>query len=134
MANRTDTHSAPSDVRALWDIDGETLDYAERAYRSWMEGAESVQSKAMSYWSAEMQKGIDAMNEIAKCHTAAEAFGIQARYATEAMQDFFEEGRKVIDQLATLGPAPWAMASPAAADEKGEREPARTRATGRRGR
>jgi hypothetical protein len=132
MANRTDTHSAPSDVRALWGFDGETLDYAERAYRSWMEGAESVQSKAMSYWSAEVQKGIDAMNEMAKCQSAAEAFGIQTRYATEAMQDFFEEGRKVIDRLATLGATSWAMTPPLAADEKAGREAARKRSAGRR--
>ena len=109
MANRTDTRGAPADVRPLWAFNDETLDYAERAYRSWLQGAESAQAKALSYWSTELQKGIDAMNEIAKCQSAAEAFGIQTRYATEAMQDFFTESRRVMDQLTSLGATPWAM-------------------------
>lgn len=107
MASQTHTSNTPVDLRALWGFNGETLDYAERAYRSWLHGAESVQAKAMDYWSTEMQKGIEAMNEIAKCQTAAEAFGVQTRFATEAMQDFFAEGQKV---LATLSKTSWAIA------------------------
>jgi hypothetical protein len=129
MTNRIDTHAVAADVRPLWGFNGETLDYAERAYRSWLQGAESVQANAMSYWSTEMQKGIEAMNEIAKCQSAAEAFGIQTRYATEAMQDFFAESQKVMDQLTTLGATPWTTTPPPMAEEKREAEATHKRAT-----
>jgi hypothetical protein len=131
MANQTETRGTPADVRALWGLNGESLEYAERAYRSWLQGAESVQAKAMSYWSAELQKGIDAMNEIAKCQTAAEAFGIQTRYATEAMQDFITESQKVMDRLAEFSKTPWAI-TPLLPDEKHEFQATHKRATHRR--
>jgi hypothetical protein len=131
MANQTETRGTPADVRALWGLNGESLEYAERAYRSWLQGAESVQAKAMSYWSAELQKGIDAMNEIAKCQTAAEAFGIQTRYATEAMQDFIAESQKVMDQLASLSSTPWAI-TPLVPGEKHAAEGTHRRTTHRR--
>lgn len=132
MASPTETGTTPVDVRALWGLNGETLDYAERAYRSWLQGAESVQAKAMSYWSAELQKGIDAMNEIAKCQTAAEAFGVQTRYATEAMQDLFAESQKVIDELASLSATQWAVTAATPPSEKHPTESTHKRAARRR--
>src|SRR5690348_618502 len=114
MANRTDTHSATANAGLMGSLTGESLDYAERAYRSWLQGAESVQAKAMTYWTTEVQKGIDAMSQIAKCETAAEAFGVQTRYATEAIQDFLVESGKVVDQLVTLGATAWGAAPPRA--------------------
>jgi hypothetical protein len=120
MANQTGTRGTHADVRTLWGFNGDTLDYAERAYRSWLQGAESVQANAMNYWSNELQKGIEAMNQMAKCETAAEAFGVQTRFATEAMQDFFAESQKVIDQLASFGTSPWAVTALGASGEKHE--------------
>ena len=81
---------------------------AERAYRSWLQGAESVQAHALEFWNAELQKGIAAMNKMAQCATAAEAFGVQTRYATEAVQGLIAESQKVVEQLAAFTQTPWA--------------------------
>ena len=111
MANPTEANKNELAGRTLWDWNGGTMEIAERAYRSWLRGAETVQTQAMDFWNAELQKGLDAMNEIARCRTAAEAFGVQTRYAQEAMQGFFAEGQKVIDQLTTITQQPWAAAT-----------------------
>ena len=88
MANTPEANKIVPDAQALFPWGEDTMQFAERAYRSWLLGAETVQSQAIEYWNAGMQKSIDAMNEIAQCETAAEAFGVQTRLAAEAMQDF----------------------------------------------
>jgi hypothetical protein len=111
MANPTEANKNELAGRTLWDWNGETMEFAERAYRTWLRGAETVHTQALDFWNAELQKGLDAMNEIAKCRTAAEAFGVQTRYAQEAVQGFFAESQKVIDQLTTMTQQPWAAAT-----------------------
>jgi hypothetical protein len=108
MASQMEANKNDPDVHALWAWNDGTMQFAERAYRSWMQGAETIQSHALDYWSTELQKSIEVMNEMAKCQTAAEAFGVQTRYATEAMQGFIAEGQKVIDQFANFTRTPWA--------------------------
>jgi hypothetical protein len=108
MANPTEANKNDPGVQPLWAWNDETMQFAERAYRSWLQGAETFQTQALEFWNAELHKSIEAMNEIANCQTAAEAFGVQTRYATEAVQGFFAEGQKVIDQLAGFTNTPWA--------------------------
>ena len=109
MANTPEaTKNTVPDVQTLFTWNDETMQIAERTYRSWLRGAETVQTQAMEFWNAELQKGIEAMSQIAQCQTAAEAFGVQTRYATEAMQGLIAEGQKVVQQLTSLSQAPWA--------------------------
>ena len=108
MANTPEANKTVPDVQELFPWGEDTMQFAERAYRSWLRGAETVQSQAIEYWNVGMQKSIDAMNEIAQCQTAAEAFGVQTRLATEAMQGFIAGGQKVVEQLAVISGTPWA--------------------------
>lgn len=108
MASQVQANKNNPDVQPLWAWNDETVQFAERAYRSWLQGAETFQTQALDFWNTELQKGIDAMNEMAKCQTAVEAIEVQTRYATEAMQGFIAEGQKVIDQLASFTKTPWA--------------------------
>jgi hypothetical protein len=108
MASHTEANKNNPDAQAPWAWNDETMQFAERAYRSWLREAETIQTQALDFWNTEMQKGIEAMNEMAKCQTAAEAFNVQTRYATEAVQGFIAEGQKVIDQLASFTKTPWA--------------------------
>ena len=124
MAKQQTANNNMLDVSALWGFNGETMELAERAYRTWLRGAETVQTQALDFWNAELQKGLDAMNEMARCSTAAEAFGIQTRYAQEAMQGLFAGSQKVIDQLATITQQPWADTTLIPADAKREENPA----------
>ena len=111
MASPQEANKNIPDVQALWVWNDDTMQFAERAYRTWLQGAETIQSQALDFWNTELQKGLDAMNQIAKCQTAAEAFGVRTRYATEAMQGLFAEGQKVIDQLTTFTKTPFATAT-----------------------
>ena len=107
MAGRQEVTGTP-DIRMAWGLNEDAAQYAERTYRSFLKGAETVQSQALEVWNTSMRKGLDAMNEIAQCQTAAEAFGVQARFANEAMQTFLTESQKIIDQLAAASQTPWA--------------------------
>jgi hypothetical protein len=110
MANSPEANKTVPDIQALFPWSEEPMQFAERAYRRWLQGAETVQSQAMEYWNTGMQKSIDAMNEIAQCQTAAEAFGVQTRLATEAVQGFITESQKVVEQLTELTRTQWAIA------------------------
>jgi hypothetical protein len=109
MAHTPEADKSTPDVQMPFPWNGETMQFAEQAYRSFMRGAETVQTHAMEYWSTEVRKSIDAMNQIAQCQTAAEAFGVQTRFATEAMQDLITEGQKVVERIAAFTQTPWAV-------------------------
>ena len=130
MANTSQSNNVTSDVQALFPWTGETMQFAERAYRHWLRGAETVQSQAIELWNAELQKGIEAMTEMAKCQTAAEAFGVQTRYATEAMQGLFAGSQKVVEQLAAFTHTSWPAAALLSAEAGAEE--ATAEATARR--
>jgi len=102
MAHTPEATQNVSDMQALFPWTGGSMQFAEQAYRDWLRRAETVQTHAMEFWNAELAKGIEAMNLMAQCTTAAEAFGVQTRYATEAMQDLFAEGQKVVEQIAAF--------------------------------
>jgi len=108
MAHTTEAHKTVPDAQALFPWGEDTMQFAERAYRNWLRGAETVQSQALEYWSAGMQKSIEAMNEIARCESAAEAFGVQTRLATETVRGLIAEGQKVVEQLTALTGTTWA--------------------------
>jgi len=113
MPNQQHAHDSAMDIRSLWGINGETFDYAERAYQSWQKGAEKIQTQAFDYFSSEMTKALEAMKKIAECQTAAEAIGVQSRYANEAMQGLIAESQRVIGQLASLTQSPWSIVASA---------------------
>jgi hypothetical protein len=124
MAHNPEANKNNVDVQAAaFPWNGETMQFAELAYRNWLRGAETVQSQALEFWNAEMQKGIEAMNLMAQCTTAAEAFGVQTRFATQAVQDFINGSQKVVEQFSALTGTPWAAQAAmvqAAADEAAE--------------
>ena len=133
MPNQQLNNQTPTDIRTLWGVNGETLDYAERAYRQWQKGAEEMQTHAFDYFNNGMTRALEAMREMAKCESAADAIGVQSRYANEAMQGFIDEGKRVIDQLKMFTQSPWAVVPTAAveaaaqmaenaADENGSRK------------
>ncbi|HVO90447.1 MAG TPA: phasin family protein [Casimicrobiaceae bacterium] len=120
MPNQQQARDGSIDIRSLWGFNGETFDFAERAYRNWQKGAEQIQSQALDYFNNEMTKALEAMREMAQCETAAEAIGVQSRYANEAMQDLWVEGRRMMDQIASITQTPWTMVPTSSAAEAHE--------------
>lgn len=87
--------SLPADMGTWWDIKGGNFDYAEKAYRAWLEGAEEIQNHAIEFFRARLQKDSAAASELGQCKSAAEAFDLQMTYAGNALADFVDEGQKM---------------------------------------
>jgi hypothetical protein len=86
----------------LWDVNGRSLEFAERTYRAWMDGTMRLQNEAMDFWMTSAGKNLTAATDLAKCATAAEAFERQSRYAQESFSDLLGEGRKMAEMLGEI--------------------------------
>jgi phasin protein len=92
------TESIPSllDVQALFGVNSESLDYAERAYRTWCETAGDIQSRATEFLNARFANDSAAMARFGQCKTPLEVFNAQIAYAQQAFADLVDEGQKVV--------------------------------------
>lgn len=96
MTSQTEFFSAfPVDVRALWDMNGKSLDYADKIYRAWLNAAGEVQSEAMEFINNRFEKDSAVIARLGQCKTPVEIFGVQADYAGHAFADFVREGQKI---------------------------------------
>ena len=86
----------PVDVRALWDINGKSLDYAEKAYRAWLDAAGEMQNEAIDFLNSRLAKDSAAIARLGQCKTPVEVFNVQADYAGHAFADFVTEGQKIV--------------------------------------
>lgn len=103
MKSQTEFFSAfPVDVRPLWDMNGKSLDYADRIYRAWLNAAGEVQSEAIEFLNNRFAKDSAVIARLGQCKTPLEVFGVQADYAGHAFTDFVNEGQKI---AACLGDA-----------------------------
>lgn len=104
MVKRTDLQApaSPFDVRLLWDINGRSLELAEKTYRAWLDGTLRMENEAMDFWRTNAGKNWAAASEIAKCATAAEAFEMQSKYAQQSFTELLGEGRKMVEMLGDL--------------------------------
>ena len=96
MTSPTEFFPFPVDMRALWDPNGKSIDYAERAYRAWLDAAGEMQYQAVEFLNDRLTKDSEAMERLGRCKTPVEAFNVQADYAGHALADFMLEGQKVI--------------------------------------
>ena len=97
MANhRTDPFASfPFDVRMLWDINGKSLNYAEKAYRAWLDAAGEIQSEAVGFLNSRFAKDSAAISRLGQCQTPAEVINAQAEYAQSALADFMSESQRI---------------------------------------
>ena len=96
MTNQTRFFPAfPVDMRTLWDMNGVSLDYAERAYRAWLDAAGEMQNEAIDFLNSRLAKDSDVIARLGQCKTPVEVFGVQADYAGHAFADFVNEGQKI---------------------------------------
>lgn len=96
MKSQTEFFSAfPVDVRALWDMNGKSLDYADRIYRAWLNAADEVQSEAIEFLNDRFAKDSAVIARLGQCKTPVEVFSVQADYAGHAFADIVNEGQKI---------------------------------------
>jgi hypothetical protein len=92
----------PTDLRMLWDMNGTSLDVAEKAYRAWLDGAGRIQNETLGFLNGRFEKGLETARELTNCKTATEYFEVQARYADRAMSDWLEQGQKMVRLLGEM--------------------------------
>jgi len=89
----------PMDAFALMGMQAPPFDYAEKACRAWLDGAQSMQAEATNFVSARAGKDMAALSELSRCKTPTEALEMQARYASEGMSDYATGSRRMFELL-----------------------------------
>lgn len=131
-ANRTDPFSGfPFDARMLWDANGKSLNYAERAYRAWLDAAGEIQSETFGFLNSRFAKDSAAIARLGQCQTPAELINAQTEYAQSALADFMSESQKI---AACLGNAAKKSVFPHLATAELEPQRASHRPSGHRAR
>ena len=92
----------PMDARTFWDINGRSLEYAEKAYRAWLEAAGEMQSEVIEFLNSRLAKDSAMMVRLGRCKTPVEAFNVHAEYAGDTFYDLVNEGQKIVAQFGTV--------------------------------
>lgn len=93
----------PIDFYTMLGTDGPPPDFAERAMRAWLDGAQVMQAEATHFVSARAGKDMAALSEWSQCRTPTDALEMQARYAGEALADYLAEGQRMWTLMAAAG-------------------------------
>jgi hypothetical protein len=97
------TGDIPMDVRALWGMNnGSSLEFAEKAYRAWLNGAGRIQNETIGFLNGRIEKNLAAARELTSCKTATEYFDVQAKYADAAVSDWIAQSQKMAQLLNEL--------------------------------
>ena len=78
----------PVDVYTVMGMQAPPFDFAERACRAWLDGAQGMQAEAVDFVNARAGKDMAALTEWTRCTTPTDALEMQARYASEALADY----------------------------------------------
>jgi predicted nucleic acid-binding Zn ribbon protein len=78
----------PVDYYTLMGMQAPPFDFAEKACRAWLEGAQVMQAEAAEFVNARAGKDMAALTEWTRCKTPTDALEMQARYASEALADY----------------------------------------------
>ena len=89
----------PMDVYGMLGVQAPPFDFAEKAFRAWLEGAQSMQAEATEFVSARAGKDMAALSEWTRCTTPTNALEMQARYASEAMSDYVTGSQRMFNLL-----------------------------------
>jgi Phasin protein len=95
--------SNPMDVYGVLGMQVPPFDFAEKAYRAWLDGAQTVQAEATEFVSARASKDMAALSEWARCKTPTDALEMQARYASEALSDYVVGSQRMFRLLSAAG-------------------------------
>ena len=93
----------PMDVYQMMGMQAPPFDYAEKACRAWIDGAQSMQAEATEFVSARAGKDMAALSELARCTSPTDALEMQARYASEALSDYVAGSQRMFMLLTAAG-------------------------------
>jgi len=79
------------------------FEFAEKAYRAWLDSAQSAQAEAVDFVNTRAGKDMAVLSEWARCTTPTDALEVQARYASEAMSDYVAQSQRMLRWLTASG-------------------------------
>jgi hypothetical protein len=91
------SRSVPTDIASLWDMNQQSFDSAETAFRAWFEISGRVQKEATKFMNSRWAKDTAALAQIGQCKTPVEAMDVQMAYLRGAFEDYVSEGQKIVD-------------------------------------
>jgi len=89
----------PFDVSAMLNLNAMVPEPAAGAYRAWLDCATQMQAEATGFWNARFGKDAAAFAALGACTNPEESIALQMRYAQDAVADYIDEGRRMIDLL-----------------------------------
>jgi hypothetical protein len=89
----------PMDFYGMLGMQAPPFDFAQKACRAWLDGAQSMQAEASEFVSARAGKDMAALSEWTRCQTPTDALEMQARYASEAMSDYVTGSQRMFKLL-----------------------------------
>jgi hypothetical protein len=93
----------PMDAYRMFGMQAPPIDFAEKAYRAWLDGAQTMQAEATAFVNTRAGKDMAALSEWARCKTPTDALEMQARYASEAFSDYVAGGQRMFRLLTAAG-------------------------------
>lgn len=91
----TSTVSNPFDLQALIAANGLSVEFAERAYRAWLDGIGRVQDETVQFLKDRADEDFAIVGTFVRCTTVTEAVDVQMQYTAKALSDFVTEGQKL---------------------------------------
>lgn len=96
MANQSaSTASNPFDIRAFFDVNGHSVDFAEKTYRAWLDVVGRAQNETVRFLKDRAAEDFATVGSLARCTTVSQFVDLQTQYATKAVSDFVSEGQKL---------------------------------------
>ena len=93
----------PVDFYTMLGMNAPLPDFAERAMRAWLDGAQVMHTEASEFVSARAGKDMVALSQWSQCRTPTDALEVQARYVGEALADYVAEGQRMWTLMAAAG-------------------------------
>lgn len=93
--SRSTSKAQPSDSGA----NPISFDTMFAAYERWTDGWFRVQDESLRYCQHVWTRNLDAVTHLAACNDPAVALELQWRYANEAIDDYFDESRRLVAML-----------------------------------
>lgn len=89
------TVSNPFDIGAFFDVNGRSVEFAEKTYRAWLDGIGRAQNETVRFLKDRAVEDFATVGNFARCTTVSELVDLQTQYATKALSDFVSEGQKI---------------------------------------
>jgi hypothetical protein len=95
MASTTFSSQFPFDLASLWDSSANPLDYAQSAYKAWVDASAEMQNHSVEFLNSRLATDSAAIAKFVQCRTPLEILGVQADYARQVFAELVAETQKI---------------------------------------